>query len=52
MPRIIKSGLIQMRLPKTEGEGTIEEIVQAMYDKHIPLIEEAGKKGVQILCLQ
>ena len=52
MPRIIKSGLIQMSLPKTEGEGTIEEIVQAMYDKHIPLIEEAGKKGVQILCLQ
>src|SRR6195952_981800 len=52
MPRIIKSGLIQMSLPKTEGEGTIAEIVNAMYDKHIPLIEEAGKKGVQILCLQ
>ena len=48
MPRIIKSGLIQMSLPKTEGEGTIEEIVEAMYQKHIPLIEEAGKKGVQI----
>ncbi len=52
MSRIIKSGLIQMSLPKTEGEGTIQEIVQAMYDKHIPLIEDAGKKGVQILCLQ
>ncbi len=52
MPRMIKSGLIQMSLPKTEGEGTIQEIVEAMYDKHIPLIEEAGKKGVQILCLQ
>ena len=23
-----------------------------MFDKHVPLIEEAGKKGVQILCLQ
>src|SRR5438128_3979415 len=52
MPRKIKSGLIQMSLPKTEGEGTIEEIVEAMYQKHIPLIEEAGQKGVQILCLQ
>src|SRR5579863_6746152 len=52
MPRIIKSGLIQMSLPKTEGEGTIEEIKQAMLEKHLPLIEEAGKKGVQILCLQ
>ncbi len=52
MPRIIKSGLIQMSLPKTEGEGTIPEIVNAMVQKHIPLIEEAGKQGVQILCLQ
>src|SRR5882762_3268036 len=52
MPRIIKSGLIQMSLPKTEGEGSIEEIKEAMMQKHIPLIEEAGKKGVQILCLQ
>ena len=41
-----------MSLPKTEGEGTIEEIMEAMVQKHIPLIEEAGKKGVQILCLQ
>ncbi len=52
MPRIIKSGLIQMSLPKTEGEGTIGEIMEAMIQKHIPLIEEAGEKGVQILCLQ
>src|SRR5687768_14780339 len=52
MPRIIKSGLIQMSLPKTEGEGTIDEIKEAMFQKHIPLIEEAGKQGVQILCLQ
>jgi beta-ureidopropionase len=52
MPRIIKSGLIQMSLPLTEGEGTIQEIMDAMYDKHIPYIEEAGKQGVQILCLQ
>src|SRR5215210_7914857 len=52
MPRIIKSGLIQMSLPKTEGEGTIEEIKEAMVEKHIPLIEKAGQSGVQILCLQ
>jgi len=52
MPRIIKSGLIQMSLPKTEGEGTIPEIVDAMVQKHIPYIEEAGRQGVQILCLQ
>ena len=41
-----------MSLPMTEGEGSIKEIMQAMLDKHIPYIEDAGKKGVQILCLQ
>ncbi|MBE7438600.1 MAG: acyltransferase [Spirochaetales bacterium] len=52
MPRIVKSGLIQCGLPISEGEGTIEQICRAMTDKHIPFIEEAGRKGVQILCLQ
>jgi N-carbamoylputrescine amidase len=52
MSRIIKSGLIQMSLPKSEGEGTVAEIVNAMVEKHIPYIEEAGRQGVQILCLQ
>jgi N-carbamoylputrescine amidase len=52
MPRIVKSGLIQMSVQKTEGEGTIDEIKSAMIDKHIPFIEAAGEQGVQILCLQ
>ncbi len=52
MPRMIKSGLIQMSIPKSEGDGTIKEIMDAMIEKHIPFIEEAGKKGAQILCLQ
>jgi N-carbamoylputrescine amidase len=52
MSRIIKSGLIQMSLAKTEGEGSIAEIKEAMFQKHVPFIENAGKQGVQILCLQ
>jgi beta-ureidopropionase len=52
MSRLVKSGLIQMSIPKSEGDGSIEEIMTAMEEKHIPYIEEAGKKGVQILCLQ
>ncbi|MBN8222099.1 MAG: acyltransferase [Spirochaetes bacterium] len=52
MSKMVKSGLIQCSLPISEGEGTIPEIVEAMIQKHIPFIEEAGKKGVQILCLQ
>jgi N-carbamoylputrescine amidase len=41
-----------MSLGKTEGEGTIEEIKEAMVQKHLPLIEKAGEQGVQVLCLQ
>ena len=52
MARKVKSGLIQMSLALTEGEGTIDEIKEAMIGKHIPYIEAAGKQGVQILCLQ
>src|SRR6187402_2745806 len=52
MARIIKSGLIQLSLAKTEGEGSIAEIMEAMVQKHIPYIEKAGEEGVQILCFQ
>ncbi len=52
MSRIIKSALIQMSLAKTEGEGSIDEIKEAMLQKHLPYIDDAGKQGVQILCLQ
>jgi beta-ureidopropionase len=52
MARIVKSGLIQCGLPLHEGEGTVKEITQKMFEKHLPFIDDAGKKGVQILCLQ
>ena len=52
MPRIIRSGLIQMSAPLSEGDAGIHDIKEAMIRKHIPFIEEAGEKGVQILCLQ
>lgn len=52
MPRNVKSGLIQMSLALTEGEGTIAEIKSAMLEKHLPFINKAGQQGVQILCLQ
>ena len=50
MPRVIRCGLIQASNPK--HEGSLQEIKEAMILKHLPLVEEAGKKGVQILCLQ
>lgn len=48
---VIKGGLIQASNP-IPGDDNLAAIKKAMIDKHIPLIEEAGKQGVQVLCLQ
>ncbi|MCP4181659.1 MAG: acyltransferase [bacterium] len=50
MNRIVKCALIQASNPLSKG--SINEIKNAMVNKHLKLIDEAGKKGVQILCLQ
>src|ERR1700687_3700026 len=50
MPRIVRSGLIQCSNAK--ADGTVKEIQEAMFEKHIPHLEEAARRGVQILCLQ
>lgn len=51
MPRVVRGGLIQVRAD-VSLEGTTDDIKRRMIDKHIPLIEDAGRKGVQVLCLQ
>jgi N-carbamoylputrescine amidase len=51
MPRNVKVGLIQAATPYEQG-WSIEKTQKAAMDVHVPLIEEAGKKGVQILGLQ
>lgn len=48
---IVKGGLIQMGL-KGSTDQDPEAIKQAMIEAHIPLIEDAGARGVQVLCLQ
>jgi N-carbamoylputrescine amidase len=48
---MLKGGLIQMSL-KGDTSMSPEEIRNRMNDAHIPLIEQAGKAGVQVLCLQ
>jgi N-carbamoylputrescine amidase len=52
MARIVKGGLIQCENPINDESRPVAEIQQAAFDAHIPFIEEAGKAGVQILCLQ
>jgi beta-ureidopropionase len=44
-------GLIQMSL-KADSSKSPEQIRDAMVEAHLPLIEEAGRRGVQVLCLQ
>lgn len=51
MPRFVRGGLIQCSLAAST-EQPIEKIKKAMVDKHLEFIEQAGKKGVQVLCLQ
>ena len=52
MARKVIGGLIQCANALNDPEATVPQIRDAMFDKHLPLIEEAGKKGVQILGLQ
>ncbi|MCH7954856.1 MAG: acyltransferase, partial [Candidatus Marinimicrobia bacterium] len=52
MPRIVKCGLIQCSNPINDEKESIEKIQKAMFDKHLPFIDEAGKAGVKILGLQ
>jgi beta-ureidopropionase len=52
MARNVLSGLIQASNPINDESRSVAEIQSAMLEKHMPMIHDAGKKGVQILCLQ
>ena len=52
MSKLVRGGLIQTSNPINDTSASIAEIKQVALDKHIPLIEQAGEKGVQVLCLQ
>ncbi len=51
MARTVRGGLIQVKCD-VSLEGTTADVKQRMIDKTMPLVEEAGRKGVQVLCLQ
>ncbi len=50
--KIVRCGLIQCSNPLNDEKRPVAEIQKAMVDKHLGFIEQAGKQGVQILCLQ
>ena len=51
MPRVVKCGLIQAIHACSTAEK-LETIREANVAKHLKLIEQAGREGVQILCMQ
>ena len=52
MARIVRGGLIQCENPVNDESQPVHAIQKAALEAHIPFIEDAGKKGVQVLCLQ
>jgi dihydropyrimidinase len=52
MARIVRGGLIQCKNPIDDESVAVATIKKKAFEAHLPMIEDAGKKGVQILCLQ
>ena len=52
MSEVVRCGLIQASNPVNDESVPVEKIQKAMLDKHLPMIDAAAAKGVQILCLQ
>src|SRR5690349_21337708 len=52
MARVVRGGLIQCINPLNDESAPVALIQEKALEAHLPFIEDAGKKGVQILCLQ
>jgi beta-ureidopropionase len=51
MPRVVRCGLVQTHFD-LDGKTDVAKIKKHATDKTMRYVEQAGKKGVQILCLQ
>ncbi len=51
MPRIVTCGVTQVHAPDPTGK-TVAEVKADMVERHLPLIAEAARRKVQILCMQ
>jgi len=51
MPRTVKCGLIQAK-NAAPTDASIDEIKKLNIEKHVAMIGDAAKQGVQILCMQ
>jgi N-carbamoylputrescine amidase len=50
--RIVKGGLIQCSNALNDADARVQDVAKAAHAKHLPFVEQAGKQGVQVLCLQ
>jgi N-carbamoylputrescine amidase len=51
MPRVVKCGLIQASHAGST-EAPLEKIREANIEKHLKFLDQAGKQGVKIVCMQ
>jgi beta-ureidopropionase len=51
MARVVKCGLIQASSACSSDEP-LKKIREANIEKHMKFLDQAGKKGVQIVCMQ
>jgi N-carbamoylputrescine amidase len=52
MERVVRCGLIQASNVKSPARTGLAEVRDAMIEKHLSLIAEAGRRDVKMLCLQ
>jgi N-carbamoylputrescine amidase len=50
--RIVRGGLIQCSNALNDADASVEDVRKAAHARHLPFVEQAGKQGVQVLCLQ
>ncbi len=52
MSRIVRGGLIQCSNPNNDPAASVADVKRAALEKHLPFVEQAARRGVQVLCLQ
>jgi beta-ureidopropionase len=52
LERVVRCGLIQAGNVKSPEKASLSEVREAMIEKHLGLIDDAGRREVRMLCLQ
>jgi N-carbamoylputrescine amidase len=52
MPRTVRGALVQAAIPDGDASRPIDEIKQAMIEKHVGYLADAARQGAQVVCFQ